>query len=173
MIKQLFKPDSYVESVYDIDAKILKEHQIGVALIDIDNTLIAYDDVGYDENVQLFVNKIKDNGIVPIFCSNNVKKRVSTFAMMYQVDYASFACKPLPFIYWHLKRKYRFKSSDVVVIGDQLLTDVLGGKIQNFKTIWVKPLIERDNTAGKITRTIENQVCRLLNIEKGMYYDNL
>ncbi|MGL4952914.1 MAG: HAD hydrolase-like protein, partial [Culicoidibacterales bacterium] len=43
-------------------------------------------------------------------------------------------------------------------IGDQLLTDVFGGKLMGFHTILVQPLIAKDNIYASPSRLIEKFV---------------
>ena len=48
------------------------------------------------------------------------------------------------------------------MVGDQLLTDMLGGNLAHFYTILSKPVVTRDLKWTKINRVFENMIYRLL-----------
>lgn len=50
------------------------------------------------------------------------------------------------------------KKEETVVIGDQLLTDVLGGNRSGFYTILVVPVAQSDGFATKLNRMIERRI---------------
>jgi HAD superfamily phosphatase (TIGR01668 family) len=50
------------------------------------------------------------------------------------------------------------KKEEVVVIGDQLLTDVLGGNQSGFYTILVVPVAQSDGFATRFNRKIERRI---------------
>ncbi len=52
------------------------------------------------------------------------------------------------------------KKSEVVVIGDQMFTDVLGGNRAGLHTILVVPVTNTDGIATKINRTMERIVLK-------------
>ena len=59
------------------------------------------------------------------------------------------------------------KKEEVVVIGDQLLTDVLGGNRNGFQTILVVPVASTDGFFTRINRMIERRIMENLK-RKGM-----
>ena len=77
------------------------------------------------------------------FVSNNVKERVETFAREFHAPCYPFAKKPL-------KRTYRkdderdcgYAPHQIAVLGDQLLTDMLGANRMHFYSILTKPVAE-------------------------------
>ncbi len=58
-------------------------------------------------------------------------------------------------------------NEEVVVIGDQLLTDVLGGNAAGFYTILVVPIVETDAKVTKFNRRIERMILNKMR-KKGM-----
>jgi len=50
------------------------------------------------------------------------------------------------------------KKEEVVVIGDQLLTDVLGGNLAGFYTILVVPIVQTDAKITRVNRAIERKI---------------
>ena len=50
------------------------------------------------------------------------------------------------------------KKEETVVIGDQLLTDILGGNRSGFHTILVVPVAQNDGMATKFNRLVERRI---------------
>ena len=59
------------------------------------------------------------------------------------------------------------KKEETVVIGDQLLTDVLGGNRGGFHTILVVPVAQTDGMATKFNRMVERRILNWFR-KKGM-----
>ena len=56
---------------------------------------------------------------------------------------------------------------EIVVIGDQLLTDVLGGNFAGYHTILVVPIVETDGKITRFNRMIERRILNWMR-RKGM-----
>ncbi len=59
------------------------------------------------------------------------------------------------------------KKEEIVVIGDQLLTDVLGGNFAGFHTILVVQIVETDGKITRFNRMIERRILNWMR-RKGM-----
>ena len=150
MIKMLV-PDLCISSCERIPIKMLQEKGIKVLMADIDNTLISLDTIETNANVHLFLKKMKDAGIVVVLVSNNIKSRVEAFANKCGCNYYSFALKPYPFVFNRVLKDCGINSNELAIIGDQLFTDVLGGKFVKSYTILCKPIVAN---SGFITTRI-------------------
>lgn len=177
MIVKYFLPTCYIKHYKNLDLNELESRGIKIFIVDVDNTLISHEVHELDNEAISFIQAIKEHHMIPVIVSNNVKERVSEVAKQGQCDYFSFALKPLKRKYKAILRKYNCKSSEVCVIGDQLITDVLGGNRMKFITILQDPISNKDNTSGKVTRFIETMIFNYLEKKnkwrKQQYYDNL
>ena len=65
------------------------------------------------------------------------------------------------------------KAQECAVVGDQLLTDILGGNRMHMTTILTTPLVQRDITWTRLNRLVEQQLYRLLEkkkkLKRGVY----
>ena len=68
--------------------------------------------------------------------------------------------KPLPFAFWRALRLLGAHKKEAVVIGDQVFTDVLGGKLAGIYTILVEPLSFREARRTKFNRLVERLLGR-------------
>lgn len=130
----------YFPTLLDIEIGTLKQLGIKCILLDIDNTIKPYGAKFIDEPYKNWINTAKANGIKIILCSNNFKKTVEPIALSINCDFVPFCLKPSPFGYFRAFLKSKEKISDILVIGDQFFTDILGGKIMLAKTFLLEPI---------------------------------
>ena len=161
---KLFCPNYYIHSYRALTASYLKEHGITMLLCDIDNTMVAHDEPLPDRDVHTFVESMKNAGIRIVFISNNVEERVQRFVSELDVAGYSFAMKPLPKTYRRIVKDFALSKEEVAVLGDQLLTDMLGANLMGFYTILSAPVVERDLSFTKFNRFFEAIIFRLLKL---------
>jgi predicted HAD superfamily phosphohydrolase YqeG len=74
-------------------------------------------------------------------------------------------------------KEYELSSDQVAVIGDQLLTDICGGKRMRIYTVLTSPLYTKDIIYTKITRIVENMIYFVFEKQgkliKGEYYGEI
>ena len=130
MLKKLI-PDYYFKSIYDIPYTQLYENGIRLILTDLDNTLISYKETLPNEKLFSWKKELEEMGFEIILVSNSRKNRVDTFAQAFDIPYVKFSLKPLKrgikkAIKTKTKKKY--KKEEMILLGDQLMTDVFAGK---------------------------------------------
>ncbi len=161
-MKKLFTPDCYIRSFRDLNLKRLCRMGIQVLVCDIDNTLVAHDVAEPDEAVIAFVQSVKKSGLRMVLVSNNVKERVDKFAASLDVATYPFARKPLKQTYVKMMNDMNCLPREIAVLGDQLLTDMLGANRIGCYTILTQPVAQRDLRCTKINRFFENIVFAVL-----------
>lgn len=163
---KLFTPNYYIHAYHALRVAYLQEHDIQVLLCDIDNTLVAHDVALPDERVKTFIKELQDAHIQVIFISNNVEERVHTFASGLDAICYPFAMKPLPKTYRKIIRDIKVEKQHIAVLGDQLMTDILGANIMGLHTILCAPAVQRDLSFTKFNRFFETIVFKLLKVFK-------
>ena len=151
------KPDIYQKSIFNIDYKKLKEKGITCLIFDLDNTLALIDEKVCPSKVKELVKKLKKDFKV-IIISNNVYKRIKPYKDELEIDAISFAMKPLSVGLSKIRRRYHLKKNEMMMIGDQLVTDVLSGKLYGINTTLVEPLGKKDLKITGLNRMIENSI---------------
>ena len=173
MIKDIFKPDIYIKGFSDLDLKFLKTIGIKVIILDVDNTLVPADSNVVDEKAIRFIKQVKSAKIIPIIVSNNKKSRVSYLSNKLNCEYISFSLKPLSISFKKVMKKYGIIASEICIMGDQILTDILGGNRLNIVTILVNPISKKDNIYGSVIRIAESFIYKFIGLKKGDYYEKL
>lgn len=142
MLKKLI-PDYYFKSVYEIPYSKLYDDGIRLILTDLDNTLISYKEELPNEKLFELKKQIEDMGFEFILVSNSRKNRVDKFAEAFGIKYIKFATKPLKRgIKKAIKKvsKGCYKNNEIILLGDQLMTDVLGGKRCKINVALIEPI---------------------------------
>lgn len=169
MIHYLFKLKKFVpaacyQSVFDIDYNKLYEDGNRIILIDLDNTLIPYDIFDAEEkHIELF-EKLNEIGFKVIIISNNKENRVKRFSDAINCDYVYSACKPLKSGYKKALKKIKsYKKNEIISIGDQIMTDVLGSSRLGVRCLLVKPIKKKtEKWYTKFNRWMERGVLKRL-----------
>lgn len=175
MILDYFTPARYIKSYQSLNLESLTKNNIKLLILDVDNTLAAHDELDPNYLVVQFIQRVIQAGLIPVVISNNNEERVSRFAKGLGVAYYSFATKPLKRTYRKLLADFQVDPRQCAVVGDQLLTDVLGGNRMKMMTILTSPLVSKDITWTKFNRVLESQVYQLLEktkrLKKGEYHE--
>lgn len=157
MIKKLY-PTSRVQSVFEIDVAGLKAQGIKGMIFDIDNTLVPYDISDPTDELIAFFEKLKEEGMHICLASNNTQDRVIKFNEKLKVFAIHKAKKPSRRALYKAMEKMGLDKSEVVMIGDQVFTDVYAGNRAGVMTLLVTPVSEKDEWITKIKRGIERKV---------------
>lgn len=153
----IFMPDYSFHSALDLTPGFLKEHQLSAVLLDVDNTLAVYGKPEPAPGILEWIQMLKQDGISVIIVSNNTKERVAPFAGQLGLDFICWGCKPLGFGIRKACRKLGVTRRDAAMVGDQILTDIVGGNLQRMTTILVEPFELEQSPLFKIKRRWERR----------------
>jgi uncharacterized protein len=162
-----FLPNQHVKSVFEITPAKLKEMGIKGVITDLDNTLVAWDVKDATPEIFTWFKALKENDIKVTIISNNEKERVRVFSEPLEASYVYSARKPLTHAFKRVAKQMGLKKNEIVVIGDQLMTDVLGGNRAGFSTILVVPIVETDGKITRFNRMMERRILKWMR-KKGM-----
>jgi HAD superfamily phosphatase (TIGR01668 family) len=151
----MLSPDYYYRSVLDIDLPALKRRGIDTLLVDLDNTLLPRDTSMVPDEVKAWAIGLRDVGFSACLVSNNWHERVVHAAEELGFGLVSKAVKPLPFAFRAALKCAGSTADRAAVVGDQLFTDVLGGKWTGMTTILIAPMSSADLPHTLFLRRIE------------------
>lgn len=166
MIKR-FLPNEQVDTVFDIDPSELKEKGIKGIITDLDNTLVPWDVADATPEVIEWFAHMKEQGLQVVVISNNNEARVRIFSEPLNIPFLPSARKPLKRTFNKGSKQMGLKNDEVAVVGDQLLTDILGGNSAGFYTVLVTPIVQTDAMITRFNRKIERGILRRLE-KKGL-----
>ena len=151
-------PDLYLRSVLDIDLDQLEAWGVDTLLMDLDNTLLPRDSSVVPSEIEQWARTLADKGVSVCLVSNNWHERVQEVAEELGFILVAKAVKPLPFAFLRALRKAGTTRKRSAIVGDQLFTDVLGGKLLGIKTILVLPLSASDLPHTLLLRHVERML---------------
>ncbi len=153
-----FLPNEHYSSVFDINPSDLKANGVKGIITDLDNTLVAWDVKDATDEIIDWFNLLSEHGIQVTIASNNKESRVRLFSQPLDTRSIHSARKPLSKAFKKAQKEMKLEKDEIVVIGDQLLTDVLGGNLAGFHTILVVPIAETDGFFTRFNRKIERRI---------------
>ena len=146
----------YAKDVYSLDMRFFQKFEL--IILDLDNTLVRYDMKMVPNRLHEFIDNLKSKGIEILLCSNSPYKRVSYFATHLKIDFISSAHKPLKSkTYKYLKSK-GFLKKRILVVGDQVLTDLYLGKKLKVNALLVHPLYNKDRFSTRLKRPLDKML---------------
>lgn len=136
-----FIPYQCVHTVYEIDFDKLYSEGKRFILFDLDNTLIPYDVSFADDKIKYLFNKLTKIGFKFMVVSNNRSDRIKTFCNDVNIKCVTSAKKPFKKGFKKAMKMLGVKDKkEVITIGDQLMTDVLGSNRTGLDCILVHPI---------------------------------
>ncbi len=170
-----YVPDMYQKTVYDVNYKKLLNQGIKCIMFDLDNTLVPPNvKEPTDKVIELF-NDLKRMGFRVIIFSNSPKRRLKPFKDKLEVDCSASSRKPNKKKFLKVLSDYNYTITEVAIIGDQIMTDVLGGNKVGILTVLVNPVSKKDFFLTKFNRLLEKIIIRRLSRKslfiKGKYYE--
>ncbi len=158
-----FAPDTCVRKVQEVAPQWLVRRGIKGILLDLDNTLLAWTSEVIPADISAWLQSVKAAGVKACIVSNTYRRtRLASLSAPLGIPYVAQAGKPRKKGFLEAVRLLGLSPSEVAVLGDQLLTDVLGGNRVGMFTILVTPLPGREFIGTYINRFWEALLVRLL-----------
>jgi len=156
MLKKYLIPDVFYDNIYQITPEYLLGEGVKALVLDIDNTLVTYDDPEPTESVLEWLRSMEEAGISIAFVSNNKPPRVERFNS--KLGYFARAKGGKPFTK-NIKRAMVHMGvtrNETALIGDQLLTDVLAARSAKLRRAFlVKPIKDKTDAFTRSKRMLE------------------
>jgi hypothetical protein len=137
----LVKPSLVVSNITDIEVVWLQTHGIEGIIFDLDNTIMAPNSGKLDDAVRAWLDTLQQAGLRCVVVSNNPHQvYLKSAQTVLNFPVLGNAAKPRRKWLRHGLKLLGLHASQVVVIGDRPLTDILGGQRLGAHTILVDPL---------------------------------
>mgnify|MGYP000033292519 FL=1 len=88
----------------------------------------------------------------------------------YHISFIAKARKPLPIGINKELKELNLQKDQVLMVGDQLITDMQAGNLAGVATVLVKPLVETDKWNTRINRFFEKFIFFFLNLRKPVVF---
>ena len=150
-----FYPDYMFETVECIPFNLIHSERIKGIMFDMDNTLVNKKYV-HTKELKSWIKEMKKQGIKMCIFSNTPRiNKIKIVAKDLGMQYISNGFKPFKFGFKKAENLLGIDKENIVIIGDQLFTDIYGGNRYGIKTILVNPIEDKEVFVTKIKRPIE------------------
>ncbi len=157
-----FTPTYHAVSIYAIEPFFFATLGVKTLLIDLDNTLASHDQALPSEATIAYLAKLQVVGLKLYIVSNNTGKRVKKYAEAAGLPFISGARKPLAYKIRRFLKKEGVAFEQLMMIGDQIVTDVFCANSLGVKIILTEKLVTQDLWITKLNRGIDSWLRRRL-----------
>ncbi|MGT2925572.1 YqeG family HAD IIIA-type phosphatase [Streptococcus cuniculipharyngis] len=164
MLKSLY-PYEFLDSVFAIDYQKLRDKGYKGLIFDIDSTLVPHGRPSTPEIDALF-KEIQNLGFKTLLLSNNSDERIKEFTVNIDSLYIPLADKPKTDNYLKALKLLDLPKDQVVMIGDQLFTDILGANRSGIASILVQFLMQENETKIGKKRMVEKLILASYGLQK-------
>ena len=161
MMFGLLRPRAYFDALPVLDPEELAQRGYRALLLDVDNTITTWNSPDISPEVLLWFAKLPKAGLAGCIISNNSAERLQPLAERLGIEFLPKARKPLPFGYTRAAAMLDADKSETLMIGDQLLTDILGARLAGIDAVLLKPIsLAREFKWTYVNRRIEKLIWR-------------
>ena len=161
-----FKPTYIIESVPKIPFVLLERDNIKGLIFDVDNTISTMGK-GVTKECFDWIKEAKSLGYRICILSNTINlKKVRKIMQQLDVNGLYFARKPSTKGFKMALDILDLKKEEVIMIGDQIFTDVWGANRFKIKSILVKPINKKEGPFTLIKRPIEKIILNKIKKEE-------
>ena len=151
-----FAPAHAAESLPAIDLQRLYDGGKRLILLDVDNTLVQWKTEAFSPEVTAWVEKAKAMGFGLCIISNTHRlDRLERLRTTLGIETVRGRFKPSRAMFRLALIKFGRRAEEAVMVGDQMMTDVLGANRSGIDAIWVRKMEGKEFGGTRINRVIE------------------
>lgn len=151
-----------VDAIYQITPEQLNQHGIKAVLTDLDNTLIAWNNPNGTDELRAWLQQMKKADIPVIVVSNNKSQRIEKAIQQFGLEFEARALKPLTRGIRKAQKRIGVSDNEIVMVGDQIMTDIRGANGADIRSILVRPIVNTDGWNTRINRFFERKIMKYL-----------
>lgn len=136
-------PDMRVDNIYELTGELLEAINIKVLIADLDNTIAKYENEVPDERIRGWVEDLASHGVSLAVVSNNGEERVRKYCVPLGIVHFWKSGKPSRKTIKRAMEELGGTVQTTALVGDKIITDILGAKRSGILAIKVPPLGKR------------------------------
>jgi len=160
-MRRWLRPTYIVDRIHEIEIRSLWARGIRGVILDLDNTLVPWNQAELPPEIQRWIEMAKIQGLRLCLVSNAFRgARVKQVAERLGLNFVLRAGKPFP---WAFRRGLAMLGTapqQTCAIGDQIFTDMLGANWLGLDTILVTPMTTRESPHTRLIRFLERPLRR-------------
>lgn len=166
MVLKWLRPRQTVGFLTEIDIDHLLQQGIRGLLLDLDNTIVAWDSHDVEHQVQDWIHRAKASALSLCLVTNAKSDRVERAIKPLGIPYVALARKPMLRGFKKAMHMLGTAPCETAMVGDQIFTDVLGANLLGVYSILIELPDPKEQWWMKGTRRLEKWVKRKHNPTK-------
>ena len=150
-----FVPEYYFKTFDMASAEFLESIGIKGIVLDVDNTLEPYENPLPGDHVVAWLRSLESKGIKAAIVSNNGGERINLFNGNLRLPAYYKAKKPFKTNVLNAMRDMGTDSTNTILMGDQVFTDVWAAHNAGIRAILVPPIKDKTDPLTKFKRLLE------------------
>jgi len=151
----MFRPKEIRNNIYEITPEEIFARGLKAVICDLDDTLLPHHGSDIPCKLTSWIQNMRDAGIEVMIISNGKKRRITPVCESIGIPFTPMACKPFPFGFIKAKRILGLKGKEILYIGDQIFTDMLGANLAGLETLLVTPISFKTTWIWRLKRSLE------------------
>ena len=161
LFEAVLAPNDVFETVEEIPMKDYALQGYNTVFLDVDNTLMTYEEKEVSLQIIRWVQIVKTLGFTVYIVSNNTsKRRIERVAKQLEVTGLYFALKPFTYAMREWLKDHKINPRKSMIIGDQLFKDVILGNWLRMSSILVNPIDIKKSFFKTAQRELELDILR-------------
>ena len=160
-MRSLLRPTLLADAVWSIDLDALVRRGIQGLILDLDNTLVDWNQSWVRPQVRAWIEAAQERGLRVCLLSNALRgARVARVARELGVAAVVRAGKPLARAFRRGLAVLGTEPASTCAVGDQVFTDMVGANRLGLTTVLVRPFTPREPFHTRLVRLIEGPLRR-------------
>ncbi|MDR0434582.1 MAG: YqeG family HAD IIIA-type phosphatase [Gracilibacteraceae bacterium] len=160
------KPDFQFRAVTDFDSVWLRNNGFKGVLLDMDNTLTPWKTPAPSAAVLAWRKELRAGGVKACIVSNSRQPvKVARVAAELEMPYIHRAGKPRRRGFDAGQEALELPREEILVVGDQIFTDVAGGNLARMRTCLICPISRQEFLGTKFLRLLERLAGRAVRFQ--------
>lgn len=156
---RMFCPTQSLESITHLDPSAVAASGKKLVLLDADNTLLPWRSHDFPPEILNWVAACKAAGLQLCLVSNaRNRERLRKLCEILEVPSSEGKFKPSTDMFVRAVQKFGVTRDETLMVGDQILTDVLGANRAGIDAVLVKPMETREFVGTKVNRVGERLI---------------
>lgn len=148
-------PDVSIDELWDSGKRLI--------LLDVDHTIVKWGEEEFSQDVLDWVAAAKAKGFqLRILSNTRHPHRLARLSAKIDIPTKNGKFKPSPEMYMEALGETGFRAEQAIMIGDQIMTDILGANRSGIDSIWLQKMEGPEFFGTKFNRVIERMVMSLL-----------
>ena len=156
-------PSRAAYRLQDVSLEELWQSGKRLILLDVDHTIVKWGEEEFSAEVLDWVASAKAMGFqLRILSNTRHPKRLARLSDRIDIPTKNGKFKPSPEMYREALAETGFTPTQAIMIGDQIMTDVLGANRSGIDSIWLQKMEGPEFAGTKINRVVERHIMSML-----------